>query len=880
MRLSVTCSHKEKVLNGQSRLESNLKALRRLYPELADRIEASPDLPPETLFLTSTGHPNLRFPMEDGRLFALYPGPDPEFHLPDAEKNEVRGEDTATLLLGFGLGYLALTLYENSDPNHPLIFVEPDLAVLKAAFTWNDMGPLPASRKTYWATNEAEVNAAFERLQNDLVTKVFVSYRPLHSPHGKPVFDALLRKIRSLTYHVTGSAKFVEENGLLTATNSTLNLAHRITGQSVGKLFDRFHKVPAVLIGGGPSLEKNLHHLRGYVDRAVVLCADSAMRFTLAMGIEPHFVTSIDPSALNLKKFVGVPVPPHTTLVCPPVVNPKILDRFPGLTLFHLRGDQDPLWSEALQGDERQIKPVTTVALLSLHLALAMGCDPIILVGQDLSFPDNRTHAADFDTWTMANVSPRQLVTVRNMWAREVKTTTQFLGFAQAFESEIGRHRRVFVNATEYGIPLRGFSPMRFKDALNVFCSKTQDALKQYWWLGSTPGLDRSSALKELIGSVENHVRALKQMVRLGGKIPPRRTGEVPLNTKAQKAVDRLSAEILKTPASWFLVATTSATLLRWALRHPPRTFASLVTRNAAMAIEFADRLLKNGPKLLDALGVTLQRLRLLEAAEENWERAEWDGLRKQAVLLRKQGLLAVSQSVLQQVISAAADPQAVTARREVLLEMDQFPLVAAEAPLHEPENEAADSLRRTAAELEGDWRRFADSIRQKFGGEESDPESNLLEGARFYLRSGSPKNAGALLTEYLNRYGENDLTLSLRAELYMAGGRWPEAVGCFREAETRRPLNPESRHLLGKALIGGGAFQEAEALLREMCVSESAEPSVFESLAGLYLATSRPQEALRLLDKAKERFPDSPSIAELHRSISAAAGPGMHPND
>jgi predicted Zn-dependent protease len=259
-----------------------------------------------------------------------------------------------------------------------------------------------------------------------------------------------------------------------------------------------------------------------------------------------------------------------------------------------------------------------------------------------------------------------------------------------------------------------------------------------------------------------------------------------------------------------------------------------------------------------------------LEAAENNWEKEEWSELRKQALLLRKQGLPAVAQSVLQQVISAEGDPGDVTTRLEILLEMDQFPLVSAEISSEEKPDETMEEVRNLAAESERNWEEFARSVRDRFAPPDEGPESNLLEGARFYIRSGNPKNAGALLSEYLNRYGENDITLALRAELYMAGGRWEDAVRCFSEADARRPLDPETRCLLGKALIRKGAFQEAETLLTEMCASESPEPSVFELLAEVLLVAGRPQEAISLLERATARFPDRPSFVELRRRAAA----------
>ena len=71
-----------------------------------------------------------------------------------------------------------------------------------------------------------------------------------------------------------------------------------------------------------------------------------------------------------------------------------------------------------------------------------MGCDPIILIGQDLAFTEDKTHAAGQDTWSFKSLPEETVVAIRDVWGREVKTITQFLGFAQVFEIEASTNRR------------------------------------------------------------------------------------------------------------------------------------------------------------------------------------------------------------------------------------------------------------------------------------------------------------------------------------------------------------------------------------------------------------------------------------------------------
>ena len=55
-----------------------------------------------------------------------------------AEKQEMKGEN-ASILLGFGLGYLAIELAKKLEKKHPVVICEADPAILKTALTHVDL---------------------------------------------------------------------------------------------------------------------------------------------------------------------------------------------------------------------------------------------------------------------------------------------------------------------------------------------------------------------------------------------------------------------------------------------------------------------------------------------------------------------------------------------------------------------------------------------------------------------------------------------------------------------------------------------------------------------------------------------------------------------
>ena len=860
-----------------NRLEQNLQLLEKSQPRLAEEIREAPDLPEGMLFWTESGYPNLHISVPGGITRTLYPGDAPDFESQLTGTPSRLEEDTATVMLGFGLGFLANIFVQRMEPHHPFLILEFDLRILKAAFSCNDLSPLLKHPKIYWIRNNEELEETFDRVQNDVVVRVHASFRSVYMEAQPELYQALRHKIQNLIYHVTGSAKFVELRGLLTTTNSVRNLSHRVTNQGAGRLFGQFRGIPAVLIGGGPSLEQNLFHLRGMEDRALIICSDSALRLTLAMGITPHFVTCIDPLELNLKKFEGVPIPPQVSLVCPPVVNCDILNRFPGPIFFHLRGRQDVLWSSPVIGDEGYLKPVTTVALLSLHLALSMGCDPIILMGQDLAFTEDKTHAAGQDTWSYKSLPEETIVSMRDVWGREVKTVTQFLGFAQVFEMEASTNRQRFINATESGIPLKGYQSMRLKDALNSFCTRVEKRIQDPSWLRPTQGLDRSNALASMIESLERHSRTLKRLMQLSSKIKPSKSrSKFSISPKATQSLDQICRNLPNWAPALFLLAGTSATLLRWVIRTPPAEMARLFRRDMDAAFMFSDVVRKQGPAVLRALEEALQRLRLLAAAETTWEGESWEHLNKQAHIMWKQGLLALAQSLFQQVTATKTDEDSIISRLEILLEMNQHLLV-----LHDDWLENQRQTSQKAAELwerahsqEETWNQYIQTVQKNYVPQEADPEKILRQGALFYYKTGNFKHADALLSAYVSRYGDCFNALCLKGEFLLGSAKWDQALVALERATALDPKNAKALMLLGRAYLETGSVHKAEASLLDALKADPDDPQTHETLAELYLRSRRVQDALASLQQALERFPSSFFLKEKLEMVQKIEDP------
>jgi hypothetical protein len=277
-------------------------------------------------------------------------------------------------------------------------------------------------------------------------------------------------------------------NGCRTAQNVSRNLPWYVATPSLSRLSECYAGKPAVIVSAGPSLRKNKHLLRDLNDRAVIIAVQTTLQPLLEIGVEPHFVTSLDYHDICQRFFEKLPRALKTELVAEPKATSAIFDMNPG-PLSLLGNDFAERLLEEMKLNKARLPAGATVAHLSYYLAEHLGCDPIIFIGQDLGFSDGLCYAPGTsyeDVWrpelsrfcTIEMKQWEQIVRDRNI----LRKTTDYQGnptyteerlftYLQQFERDFAKSRRLIIDATEGGVLKRGTTVMTFADAIREFCA-------------------------------------------------------------------------------------------------------------------------------------------------------------------------------------------------------------------------------------------------------------------------------------------------------------------------------------------------------------------------------------------------------------------------
>ena len=375
-------------VNEPDILKANLDRLRLTNRPLADQIEHTRPAP--LSWQASRVGPLSACIDHEGRSIALASRYDPDAEAQKLADTVDLTQHAGIFVLGLGLGYHVAHIAAQLGPQCLMVVYEPDPAVLRAVFEKIDHTAWLASPNVFVVEHDIDTPGLLARVDRfaAMLTQgtVFVTHPPTRQLQPEALNRYSKQVTEVLAYCRTNVVTSLV-NAARTCRNLTMNLPYYVGGAGTDELFETTKGYPAVCVGAGPSLAKNIDLLADPTmrDKVVVISAQTTLKPLLDRGIKPDFVTALDYHEISKRFYEGLPQLPDVTLVAEPQANPTILDNFPGPVRVPQHSFLDTLLGE-LATPRIPIKFGATVAHLSFYLAQHLGCDPIILIGQDLGF--------------------------------------------------------------------------------------------------------------------------------------------------------------------------------------------------------------------------------------------------------------------------------------------------------------------------------------------------------------------------------------------------------------------------------------------------------------------------------------------------------------
>lgn len=388
----------------------------------------------------------------------------------------------ALFVYGIGKGdyYYPLVEWLKKDRKRRVVFLEDDLDVLYAFFSTETATLLlsnPQVQLLYFKDLE-DTEAVFEVLYwNFAMRRIVVSALGHYAEDKKELYENLRHKI---AYDAAVKNALVDEYlryGGPFFVNFYQNMLS-LPGSYLGnKTFGAFKKVPAIICGAGPSLEKSLEQLKGILDKALVFAGGSALNALNAAGIQPHLGAGIDPNPAQyarLSQNKAREVPFYYR-------NRMYHDAFEKITgpRLYITGcggyDISDYFEEALKIQDEFLDEGHNVINFCLQMAWKLGCDPIIFVGMDLAFTGMKMYApgieedVHFDPEAFGEVDEfdEKPLLKTDIYGKPLYTLWKWVAEAEWISDFAKEHSEVtLINATEGGLGFPGIPNIPFQQAI------------------------------------------------------------------------------------------------------------------------------------------------------------------------------------------------------------------------------------------------------------------------------------------------------------------------------------------------------------------------------------------------------------------------------
>ncbi|MDY6850668.1 MAG: 6-hydroxymethylpterin diphosphokinase MptE-like protein [Thermodesulfobacteriota bacterium] len=483
----------------------NITALKGCAPAYAGWVEAGPPDPSLELLQTPSGLPNLRIKKDRGRDFILYDPRDPMEPERTKAKSVNLKPGRASLIFGLGLGYNVAALAEARADGHVIFVVEENPALVKLALGLVDLsGPLAANALVFIRPGDGlleRLSAKFglKYRQGRLDILIDKGCRKYFSPEFKAKADWFRRALQSQAF---GASVWVQTAARV-VENEITNLPLTLLSPGVSNLKNALTRVPAIVVSAGPSLKTSAHLLSRAKGRAVIIAAAPVLRVLLAYDVKPDLAVILDYGSTDdevLQDVYGSNVP----LVFLEQTLPRDIRRYQGRLVSVLQS-QGPvqMWLGHLLPDRDHWSVGSNVGSFCLDLALYLGADPIILVGQDLSYPDQTSHGEGVIGRKNFH-GPDEIhnqVWLESVGGGRVLSNMTLASFLDEFNQTVARaNGRTFINTSLQGARIKGALEMSLSRALESHCLREHDITAIIDRALSRPAPDLDRALDEIAG--------------------------------------------------------------------------------------------------------------------------------------------------------------------------------------------------------------------------------------------------------------------------------------------------------------------------------------------------------------------------------------------
>lgn len=386
-------------------------------------------------------------------------------------------------ILGFGLAYhLEYILGEYEGKNK--IIIEPDIRIFIESMHYISLKETLGAKNTLLllSNDVEELYNEFTSLTQaaNIYSIKFLQlagYKNLYEDFWLELQTKLVNYLTHLVVNIRTESVFKN----IWAYNFFNNIMHLSNSSNMGAFVDKFKGVPAILVSSGPSLEANIHYLKNLENKAIIVAAGSSVNALLKNGIVPHIMVGID-GGKDMSDVYNLVDRDDILLAHILNLHYDCVNKYKGPKMY-MRSNVETHVAYMEDFFNMQTPAITSggsCSNVALDYLYKLGCDPIVLIGQDLAYTNMKTHADgvlaskgitndDIKQYEKSN----QYIKIKDIFDQDIYTSKVLLTMKHWFEGYFKNNlgERTYINSSAGGAKIEFTTHMPIDQVINNYCN-------------------------------------------------------------------------------------------------------------------------------------------------------------------------------------------------------------------------------------------------------------------------------------------------------------------------------------------------------------------------------------------------------------------------
>lgn len=374
-------------------------------------------------------------------------------------KNYQIDNSAPVLFIGAGLGYQVEQFIEQY-PFAKYAIYEPNPSMLVEYVKATDFSKYNANNLLNFWSSEDDLKFNLEVLltksRKKLQVIILPGYEELYHEQITYIQQRVIEVMKDEKDSLAVDISFQQRWTL----NAIKNFPYVATTPNIftEKIQEKFKGKPAIIVAAGPSLNREIEHLREIKEQgtAYLFSVGSAINTLIKENIYPDAVLSYDPQAHNYRvveiiKEQGITSIP---LIFGSSVGFETVERYEG-PLLHTLISQDTVAPNLLEVRNMGVNDAPSIAIVTYQILSKLQCNPIILVGQNLGFYDQQYYAKGISyekrPTELTESDQSETLYVKDVFGNDIQTNSGFNSMREQLEMYIQATPQIKTINTTYG---------------------------------------------------------------------------------------------------------------------------------------------------------------------------------------------------------------------------------------------------------------------------------------------------------------------------------------------------------------------------------------------------------------------------------------------